>query len=103
MEMQLSTVNAIKILDVNQDGFPDIIAAGNMFDLLPQFCRVDASYGHVLLNDKKGGFVEMKNSYTGLDVRGETKDILSFKYKGSPYLLFLENSEFPIMYKMKSN
>jgi hypothetical protein len=103
MEMQLSTVNAIKILDVNQDGFPDIIAAGNMFDLLPQFCRVDASYGHVLLNDKKGGFVEMKNSYTGLDVRGETKDILSFKYKGSPYLLFLENNEFPLMYKMKSN
>ena len=34
----LSSVNAIRIMDVNNDGYQDIIAAGNFFDLLPQFC-----------------------------------------------------------------
>jgi len=100
---ELSSINAIKVMDINNDGYLDIIAAGNFFDLLPQFCRLDASYGHVLLNDKKGNFFEMPLSKTGLDLNGQTRDILSLKYKKEDCIIFLENNEFPVMYKMKSN
>jgi hypothetical protein len=99
--MQLSSINAIKITDVNHDNYPDIIAAGNMFDLVPQFCRIDASYGHVLINNKKGDFNALPQSKSGIDLTGQTKDILSFKYKNEDCILFLENNEVPVMYKIK--
>ena len=101
LQVQLSSVNAIQVVDINQDGYPDIIAAGNWFDLLPQFCRVDASYGHVLINDKQGNFLAMPASKTGIDVPGETRDIISFKLKKDDCILFLENNEYPVMYKIK--
>ncbi|MEO6221453.1 MAG: VCBS repeat-containing protein, partial [Ginsengibacter sp.] len=100
-EIQLSSVNAIELTDFNNDGYPDMVIAGNFFDLLPQFCRLDASHGHVLMNDKKGGFVEMPVSTTGIDLNGQTRDIISFKYEKEDCILFLENNDFPVMYKKK--
>ena len=100
--IQLSSVNAIQLMDINADGYPDIIAAGNFFDLLPQFCRLDGSYGHILMNDKKGNFVEMPNAKSGIELNGQTRDIISFKYKNEEGILFLENNDFPVLYKIKS-
>lgn len=100
MQIQLSSVNAMQVMDINHDGYPDIIAAGNWFDLLPQFGRIDASYGHVLINDKKGNFIDLPANRTGIDVPGETRDISSFKYKKEDCILFLENNEYPVMYKI---
>lgn len=101
VEMQLSSVNAITLKDVNNDGYPDIIAAGNFFDLLPQFGRLDASAGNLLINDKKGNFSTVPATRTGLNVPGETRDIISFKYKKEDCVLFLENNDYPVMYKLK--
>ncbi len=99
--VQLSSVNAIKLIDVNSDGYPDIVAAGNFFDLLPQFCRVDGSYGHVLINDKKGNFTDIPATTSGISIKGETRDIVSFKYKNAAHLLFLQNNDVPLMYQLK--
>ena len=103
LQVQLSSVNAIKVTDVNNDGYADIIAAGNCFDLLPQFCRLDASYGHVLLNNKKGNFIEVPMEKTGINVMGQTRDILYITYKKDPSFLFLENNDLPVMYKLRSD
>ncbi|MEQ1796447.1 MAG: VCBS repeat-containing protein [Lacibacter sp.] len=100
--VQLSSVNAIKVVDVNHDNYPDIVVAGNFFDLLPQFCRLDASYGRVLLNDQKGNFIEMPEIQTGLNLKGQTKDIILVKYKKDNCILFLENNEVPVLYKLTS-
>jgi len=89
------------VKDVNKDTYPDIIEAGNWVDLLPQFSRVDASYGNVLINDGQGDFSTMPASNTGLYVPGETRDIISFKYKNEERFLFLENDDYPVMYKLK--
>ena len=56
--LQLSSVNSLQLTDVNGDGYTDIIAGGNEFGFLPQFGRLDASFGNVLLNDGKGHFTE---------------------------------------------
>ena len=100
-EVQLSSVNAVLIKDINQDGYPDIIAAGNWFDILPQFSRLDASCGHILMNDKNGYFIEVPPNRTGIDVPGQTRDIISFRYKKEDCILFLENNDYPVMYKIK--
>lgn len=99
--MQLSSVNSILMKDINKDGFPDIVAGGNFFDLLPQFGRLDASAGIVLLNDKRGNFNLLPEKNSGIFVPGETRDIISFKYKNDDCILFLENNEYPVMYKLK--
>jgi enediyne biosynthesis protein E4 len=102
VEVQLSSINSIRVIDINKDGYPDIVAGGNYFDLLPQFCRLDASYGHILINDKKGNYLDLPSAKTGISVNGQTRDIVLFKHKNEDYILFLENNDYPVLYKMKS-
>ena len=53
---QMSCINAILPLDVNSDGFMDLVAGGNQFGFLPQFEKLDGSFGDVLINNWKRGF-----------------------------------------------
>lgn len=100
--VQMSSINAIKVVDVNNDKFPDLVMGGNNFDLLPQFCRLDASHGEVLLNDKKGNYSLVPSVQTGLNVSGQTRDIVSLRTKQGLFLVFLENNDYPVMYKLKA-
>lgn len=101
-QVQLSSINAIQLIDVNKDGYDDLVTAGNFFNLLPQFCRLDASYGDILLNDKKGGFTVVPAVQTGLNLYGQTRDIVYWNRNSSDYLLFLENNATPVLYKLNS-
>jgi enediyne biosynthesis protein E4 len=101
-EVQLSSVNAIEVTDVNKDGYPDLLMAGNFFDLLPQLCRLDASYGHVLINNQKGGFTVVPMKQTGIRVPGQTRDIVSFNYQKQTNYLFLVNNATPVWYQFKN-
>src|SRR5438045_7128873 len=53
---QLSCVNVIHCMDVNNDGHIDLVLGGNQFGFLPQFERLDASLGDVLINNEQGVF-----------------------------------------------
>ncbi len=100
--VQFSSVNAILPTDLNNDGNIDLVLGGNMFGFLPQFSRVDASYGHVLLNDGKGKFTWLPPNHTGLEIPGEIKDIVELKNKKNKNLLFSVNNDYPILYKVQS-
>ena len=97
---QLSCINAIQTIDVNNDGFIDLVTGGNQFGFLPQFEKLDASFGDVLINDGKGNFVWQDARKTGLNLRGELRDIAKIKNSKGTYLLFLQNNEFPFLYKL---
>lgn len=101
--VQLSSINAIHVTDINNDDYPDLLMGGNFFDVLPQLCRLDASYGHVLINDKKGGYTVLPMNATGINVPGQTRDIISFNFKGQPNFLFLVNNEQPVWYQFNNN
>ena len=49
----MSNINAIEAIDIDADGFLDLILAGNMFDSEVETPRSDASYG-LLLKNKDG-------------------------------------------------
>ena len=98
---QLSSVNAIKCTDVNNDGYTDVITAGNMSDFLPQFEKLDASFGDVFINNGKGNFTWLNSKQSGLKADGEVKDIAELKGKNNNYLLFLRNNGFPKIYQFK--
>ncbi len=97
---QLSCINAIQPVDVNGDGFVDLVTGGNQFGFLPQFEKLDGSFGDVLINDGKGNFVCLDSKKTGLNLRGELRDIALIKNPKGSFLLFLQNNEFPAYYKL---
>lgn len=99
---QLSSVQASVITDVDQDGRNDIVLAGNFFDLLPQFCSVDASYGQILLNQGNRQFSLVPSLNAGLSVKGQVRDIAQVKQKNTKGLLFLRNNDVPLYYRINA-
>ncbi|MBC7849331.1 MAG: VCBS repeat-containing protein [Chitinophagaceae bacterium] len=99
--MQLSSVNSIMCKDLNGDGMLDIIAGGNRFDLLPQFGRLDASFGHVLINKGNARFEELPSTQSGLILNGQVRDIIEIKKGKARGILILQNNEFPLHYRVK--
>jgi hypothetical protein len=102
-QVQLSSVNAIRILDVDNDGRPDLVMGGNEFGFLPQFGRLDAGNGHILLNKDNGQFEWIGSSHSGLDIPGQTRDIAPIPARNKVYLLFLQNDEIPALYELNRN
>ncbi len=98
-EMQLSCINSICAEDINNDGFVDLITGGNQFGFLPEFQRLDASLGDVLINDGKGQFVRKDPFETGLQLRGEVRDIQKIKVNKKDEFLILQNDRVPLLFK----
>jgi hypothetical protein len=96
---QLSCINVIYSNDLTGDGYPDLVLGGNQFGFMPQFERLDASLGDILINDGKGNFIWQDVAKTGLRLRGEMRDIVSVNTKNGPCLLFLQNDEYPLLFK----
>lgn len=100
LEAQLSSVNSILPIDVNNDGKVDLVVGGNEFGFQPQFSCLDASYGTVLINDGKGGFTFLDQHKSGLNLIGQVRDIVPIKTKNGPQILFLQNNDFPVLFKL---
>jgi hypothetical protein len=100
---QLSCINVIHCMDVNNDGHVDLVLGGNQFGFLPQFERLDASLGDVLINNGKGQFLWQDVSKTGVRLRGEMRDIVEINSQTKKYLLFLQNNDYPVLYEVNKN
>jgi hypothetical protein len=101
--VQLSSVNAVAVTDLNQDGKPDLVIGGNEYGFLPQFERLDASRGNIMLNNGKGSFTLMNQDAAGLDVNGQVRDIKVLRNGNKQELLFLRNDMYPLLYRLNSN
>jgi enediyne biosynthesis protein E4 len=93
LSTQLSSVCTIHVTDVNGDQKPDIVLGGNNFNFLPQYGRIDGSYGEVLLNKGNMQFEALKFPESGLMVKGMIRDIKPLKIKGLDYLMIAVNNE----------
>lgn len=98
--VQLSSVNAITVTDLNGDTQPDLIIGGNLFGFTPQFGRLDASYGEVLINTGRGEFARIDPKQSGICLRGQVKDIKEIVGKNVRYLLVVQNDLHPALFKV---
>ncbi|MFN7327709.1 MAG: VCBS repeat-containing protein [Chitinophagales bacterium] len=97
-EVQFSCVKAIHAKDLNQDGRIDLVMGGNDSGFMPQFSKLDASFGWTLLNRGNGQFEVVKNRSAGLFVRGDIKQLLPIRIRDKKHLIVLINNQLPRLY-----
>jgi len=100
-EVQFSCVCAIWCSDLNGDGRKDLLLAGNDEGFLPQFSKLDASFGHTLLNRGDGAYERVENRSAGFTVRGDVRSLKSLTVRGKRYLLATVNNEKPRLFLLK--
>lgn len=101
-EVQFSCVCDIYCKDLNGDQQVDLILGGNDAGFTPQFSKLDASYGHVLLNKGEGQFQWVENRKSNFFVKGDIKHLEEINVGGATYLLITINNNAPYLYKIKS-
>ncbi|MEL6141292.1 MAG: VCBS repeat-containing protein, partial [Bacteroidota bacterium] len=101
-EVQFSCVCDIECTDLNGDGAKDLVLGGNESTFLPQFSRLDASFGHVLINEKGGHFRSVKNRESGFLVKGDIKSLQPITLNGVPHLLAALNDQAPVLFRQEN-
>ena len=102
VQAQLGPVQGIAVTDVNADGHPDLIMAGNKFGMEVETNQCNASNGSVLLGDGKGGFRWLNNTRSGFWAMKQGRDLAIAKGKGSLRTIFIANNDGPLdVYRLK--
>ena len=94
---QWAPIYAISSGDFNADGHPDIILAGNFFDSRVKFGRFDAGRGVVLLGDGNGNWDVLSPGESGLNLRGEIRDIEHLRNSEAKAQLLISQTDGPIL------
>lgn len=99
--VQWSCVCDISCTDINNDGNLDIVMGGNNYNFKPQFSRLDASFGHVLLGDGNMGFEWQDYAKSGFFVRDEIRHLKVFSDKsGKKYWFAAINNGEPKIFEL---
>lgn len=95
VQAQFAPVNSIVADDVDADGHPDILIAGNEYQMAASTGRYGASYGLFLKGNGKGNFIPVNGSASGLVINGDVKDmkLISIKNKGKVLLVAPNDSK----------
>lgn len=99
MDIQLSAITAILATDVNADGKKDLLFGSNMHDWLPQFSRMDAGYGALLIQGNKKAFDAVELEASGMQVDGQIRKILPLKINGTVHYLYVRNNAAPVLFQ----
>lgn len=100
LEVQFSSVCAIKALDINNDSNIDVLLGGNHYNLKPQYSRLDANHGSLLLGNGKGQFSWIDYGTSGFLVNGEMKNISAIKRKKDTLLIVGVNDDKPKLFRI---
>jgi len=103
LSAQLSPIYGIQSGDFNNDGYMDLILAGNFYGSRIKFGRYDANRGVLLLGDGAGHFKDVPNFESGLDINGEVRDITIIKTAlKNNLLIFLQNNDQAQFYEFEN-
>ena len=100
-EVQFSSLNVTLSTDLNADGKLDLVMGGNQFGFLPQFGRLDANYGLVLINKGKRILEVVEDKQSGLAITGQVRDMVLFQQAAQKKVLFIRNNQAPVFMKLK--
>jgi len=89
---QFSPIHGFLVLDLNGDGFPDVISVGNFHDATVQRGRYDADYGNVLINDGNGKLQPLPNGDIDWYLEGQIRRIALIRIGAMPVVIVAENN-----------
>lgn len=75
IEAQFSTVNTIKVLDIDGDQNLDLLFGENFYESNTELGRYDAGYGTLFKNDGEGNFNNMAMNRTGILFDGQLRQL----------------------------
>ncbi len=93
---QFAPVYAILPNDLDGDGRPDLLLAGNFFGVRPDRGRYDASLGAFLRGDGRGGFAPVEPGVSGLFLGGEVRAVRAVQWARGGRLLVVARSGGPL-------
>ncbi|MCB0662083.1 MAG: VCBS repeat-containing protein [Saprospiraceae bacterium] len=91
-EAQISTIQGLITMDINQDGIDDIMAVGNDYGLEIESGRLDAGDGWVLLGQKNGMVKWIPNRETGFWASLDARGIVSVPNKAGKQTVVVTNN-----------
>lgn len=103
IEAQFSPVYAILVDDVDNDGIPDILLGGNLYEVKPEVGRYDASYSQLLKGLGNGKFLAIPDSKAGLNIQGQVRDIKISTINSEKVYLFVQNNDRVKAFKWNGN
>lgn len=103
VEAQFAPVNAIICDDFDNDGFKDILLAGNEYQADVMTGRYDASYGCFLRGSSNGSFTWTPPVKSGLILNGDVKDMSLIRLlNGKKILLAAVNNDSLRMFEINA-
>ncbi len=99
-EAQFSSVNQIVSRDVDNDGFKDLVIAGNLYASEIETPRNDSGIGVYLKGNGKGEFSVVPNAQCGLYLRGDVKDLATINIMGEEHVIAVKNNDYPQFIKI---
>ncbi len=99
LEAQLAPVYGILALDVDGDGKPDLLLAGNFDGVRPEIGRMSASYGLVLRGDGMGRFTSVRAAQSGFVVPGQARDIQRVRTRRGDLYVVTRNNDRPLIFR----
>jgi hypothetical protein len=103
VEVQMTNINAVESVDIDSDGYLDLVLAGNMFDSEVETPRSDASYGLLLRNKGDNSFELIPNDQSGFHIPYETRQIIKMMHGGKELLFFGNNNAPLLVYSLKND
>jgi hypothetical protein len=92
IQAQVSPIKSSVVLDVNNDGFKDIITVGNHYGVEVETTRYDAGYGAVFLGNKNMEYTFVSPQQSGFYIPKDSRDILMQKGQNEEIRLFVTNN-----------
>ena len=96
---QISPVYGILATDVDGDGKPDLLMAGNFDGVKPQIGMLSAGFGVYLRGDGNGHFTPVRELESGFFVPGQARDIQRLRTRSGIIYVVSRNNDRPLVFR----
>jgi hypothetical protein len=99
LQAQIAPVYGILATDVDGDGKPDLLMAGNFDGVKPEIGMMSAGYGIYLRGDGKGHFTPVRELESGFLVPGQARDIQRVRTRAGDIYIVSRNNDQPLIFR----
>jgi hypothetical protein len=98
-EAQIAPIYGMLATDVDGDGKPDLLMAGNFDGVQPELGKMSAGYGVYLRGDGNGHFTPVRELESGFFVPGQARDIQRVRTRKGAIYIVSRNNDRPLVFR----